>query len=50
MQKSKVCLYVLEEKFSREDNFYREHNLLLEYDNPAMKIFKLFSNLEGQGG
>ena len=43
-------LHVLEEKSSRGDNFSREHNLLLESDNPAMKIFKLFSNLEGQVG
>ena len=44
------CLHVLEEKSGKGDNFYREHNLLLESENPAMKIFKLFSIIEGQGG
>ena len=43
------CLHVLEEKSVRGDNFSIENNLILEYDNPAMKIFKLFSILEGQG-
>ena len=44
------CLYVAEEKSGREDNLSREHNFLLESENPAMKIFKLFSIIEGQGG
>ena len=43
------CLHVLEEKYGRGDNFSREHNLLLESDNPDMKIFKLFYIIEGQG-
>ena len=32
------------------DNFSREHNLFLESENPDMKIFKLFTILESQGG
>ena len=40
------CLHVLEEKYGRGDNFSREHNLLLESDNPDMKIFKLFYIIE----
>ena len=44
------CLHVLEEKSGRRENFSREHNFLLESENPAMKIFKLFSIIEGQGG
>ena len=44
------CLHELEEKSGRVDNFSREHNFLLDSENPAMKIFKLFSILEGQGG
>ena len=32
------CLHVLEEKSGRGDHFSREHNLLLESENPAMKI------------
>ena len=43
------CLHVLEEKSGRGDNFSREHNFLLEYENLAMKIFKLFSIVESQG-
>ena len=34
---------------SRE-NLSREHNFFPESENPAMKIFKLFSIIEGQGG
>ena len=44
------CLHVLEKKSGRGDSFSREHNFLLESENPAMKIFKLLSILEGQGG
>ena len=44
------CLHVLEKKSGREDNLSREHNLLLDFENPDMKIFKLFSIPEGQGG
>ena len=44
------CLHVLEKKSGRGDNLSREHNLLLESENPAMKIFKLFSIPESQGG
>ena len=44
------CLRVLEYKSGRGNKFSREHNLLLEYENPATKIFKLFSVIEGQGG
>ena len=44
------CLHVLEEKSGRGDNFSRVHNLFLESENPAIKIFKLFSILEGQVG
>ena len=44
------CLHVLEKNYSRGDYFSREHNFLLESENPAMKIFKLFSIPEGQGG
>ena len=44
------CLCLLEEKSGRGDNFSRERNFLLDSDNPSMKIFKLFSILEGQGG
>ena len=44
------CVHVLENKSGRRDNFSREHNFLLESENPAMKIFKLFSIPEGQGG
>ena len=44
------CLHVLEKNSGRGDNLSREHNFLLESDNPAMEIFKLFSILEGQGG
>ena len=43
-------LHLLEDKSGRGENFYKEHNLLLKSENPAMKIFKLFSVLEGQGG
>ena len=38
------------EKYSRGENLSREHNFLLESENIAMKIFKLFSVFEGQGG
>ena len=41
------CLHVLEKKSGREDNLSREHNLLLESENPAMKVFKLLSVIEG---
>ena len=44
------CLCVLEDKYGRGDNFSREHNFLLESENPDVKIFDLFSILEGQGG
>ena len=44
------CLNVLEKKSDRGENFSREHNFFLESENPAMKVFKLFSILEGQGG
>ena len=44
------CLHVLEEKSDRRDNFPKYHNFLLESENPDMKIFKLFSILEDQGG
>ena len=43
------CLRVLEEKSGRGDHLSRENNFLLESENPAMKIFKLFSILKGQG-
>ena len=47
-----LCQYlsVLEENSGRGDNFSGEHNFLLESENPAMEIFKLFSILEGQSG
>ena len=44
------CLDVLEKKYGRGDNFSREHNFLLDSENPAMKIFTLFSIIEDQGG
>ena len=44
------CLHLLKNKSSRGDNFSREHNFLLESENPAMKIFKLFYIPEGKGG
>ena len=44
------CLHVLEEKYGRGENFSRENNFLLESKNPAMKIFKLLSIIEGKGG
>ena len=44
------CLPVLEDQFIRGDNFSRDHNLLLESENPGMKFFKLFYIIEGQGG
>ena len=44
------CLHVLEEKYGRGSNFSREHNLFLESENPDMRIFMLFSIIEGQGG
>ena len=44
------CLHVLEEKSVRGDNLSRENNFLLESEDPAMKIFKLFSVIEGQSG
>ena len=42
-------LNLLENKYIRGDNLSKEHNFFLESDNPAMKIFKFFSVLEGQG-
>ena len=47
-----ICqfLHVLEEKSGRVDNLSRGNNFFLESENPAMKIFKLFSILEGRGG
>ena len=44
------CLDVLEKKSGRGYNLSRYHNFLLESENPAMKIFKLLSIIEGQGG
>ena len=44
------CLHVLEKKSGRGDNLSREHNFLLESENPSMKIFKLLSIPEGKGG
>ena len=44
------CLHVLEEKSVGGNNLSGENNFLLESDNPAMKIFKLFFIIEGQGG
>ena len=32
------------------EKIYPKHNFLLKSDNPAIKIFKLFSILEGHGG
>ena len=43
-----IC--VLEEKYCMSYSFSREDNLLLKYDNSAMKIFKLSYILECQGG
>ena len=43
-------LHVLESKYCRRDSFSIEVNFLLKYENYAMKIFKLFSSLEYQGG
>ena len=47
-----ICqfFHLLEEKSGRGDNFSRENNFLLESENPAVKIFELFSIIEGQGG
>ena len=42
-------LHVLEKKSGKGDNLSRENNILLESENTAMKIFKLFSIPEGQG-
>ena len=42
------CLNLLENKYSRVDNLSKEHNFFLDSENPAMKIFKFFSVLEGQ--
>ena len=44
------CLNVLEDKSGKGENFSREYNFLSEYKNTAIKIFKLFSIIEGQGG
>ena len=44
------CLNVMENKSVRGDTLSREHNFLLESENPAMNIFKLFPIIEGQGG
>ena len=44
------CPHVLEKKSGSGENFSREHNFLLESENPAMKIFKLFSIPEVQDG
>ena len=43
------CLNLLEKESGRVDNLSIEHNFFLESENPAMKIFKFFSVLEGQG-
>ena len=43
-------LHVLEEKSGRGENLSRELNLLLKSKNPDMKIFKMLSVLEVQGG
>ena len=45
-----LCLNVLEEKYFRRYSFSREDTFLLKSENYAMKIFKLFSVLEIQGG
>ena len=42
--------HVMEEKYGRGKKFSREHNFLLEYENTAMKIFKLYYVIEGQVG
>ena len=42
-------LHVLEEKSCGRDSFSREVNLLLESENSATEIFKLFSVIEYQG-
>ena len=44
------CLHVPEDKSKRRNSLAIEENFLLEYDNYAMKIFKLFSVIECQGG
>ena len=44
------CLHVLEEKSCGGYNSSREHNFLLKSENSDMKVFKLFSILELQGG
>ena len=41
------CLHVLKKKSGRGDNFSREHNFLLESENTTIKIFMLFSIIEG---
>ena len=40
----------MEEKYCRRFSLSREDNFLLKYDNSAMKIFKLLSVIEYQGG
>ena len=44
------CLHVQEEKYGMGNNFCRKQNFMFESENPAMKVFKLFSIIEGQGG
>ena len=44
------CFNLLEDKSGRGENLSRDNNFLLECENPAMKIFKLLSVLEVQGG
>ena len=43
-------LHVMENKSGRGDNFSRDNNFFLEFENPAMKIFNFFFIPEGQGG
>ena len=44
------CLHVRKEKSGSGENFSIENNFLLESENTALRIFKLFSVLEDQGG
>ena len=43
------CPHIMEDKSCRGYSFSREVNLLLKYDNYALKLFNLFSILELQG-
>ena len=40
----------MEEKSGRVESLSIENNFLLDSQNPAMKILKLLSIIEGQGG